>query len=326
MQPEFSIIIPVYNVEEYLRECLNSVLNQEYDGMYEVICVNDGSTDGSLGVLKEYAEKYSIIRIINQENKGLSEARNAGIKNATGDYIFFLDSDDWIESNTLKILSENVSGEDFIAFNGRRYFEDGTVEEPDKGIIETNLSGWDYYNKYALVSRKFHFVCVVLRLYKRTFLLDNDLFFGPGLYHEDNLFTPIACYYAKKIKVIPDVFYVYRIRGGSISQTANLKRLTDIILVANKLSEFFIPKKDIDKTVVYKNLATYYPNVVSILKKNNLLDFIDVIYKDFDMNYFKEVSKGCAEKIFYQLVKNRSSLIFLYPKINKVLRYFKIIN
>ena len=109
----------------------------------------------------------------------MSEARNTGLRVAKGDYVFFLDSDDWIEPNTLQVLSKNINGEDFIGFNGRRYFEDGTQEVPDKDVVENNMSGWEYYNKYALVSRKFHFVCVVLRIYRREFLLDNNLFLNP---------------------------------------------------------------------------------------------------------------------------------------------------
>jgi len=255
--PFFSLIIPVYNVEQYLQDCLNSVVEQTYPH-YEVICVNDGSTDGSLAKLEEHQRKYPHITIISQSNKGLSAARNAGIQLAKGDYIFFLDSDDWIEPNTLKILAEKQSGEDLVCFNGRRYFEDGTTEVPDNGIEETQLTGWEYYNKYALVSRKFHFVCSVLRIYRREYLLENNLFFEEGIYHEDNLFTPYVCYYAKTVKVISDCLYIYRIREGSIMQAVNFKRICDIITVANKLSNFFIPLKELDKRQLYREIAGNY--------------------------------------------------------------------
>jgi len=160
---KISVIIPVYNVEQYLRECLDSVMTQSYND-YEVICINDGSTDGSMAVLKEYAEKYPKVSVIDQENKGLSAARNAGINAATGEYVFLLDSDDYLEPDSLDILAKNITDEDIICFNGRRYFEDGRTEEPDKGISAAFDSGWDYYNQYALVNRKFHFVCTVLRM------------------------------------------------------------------------------------------------------------------------------------------------------------------
>jgi len=252
-----SVIIPVYNVEQYLKACLDAVVAQNYSD-FEVICINDGSTDGSSLILDEYAAKYSNISIIHQENKGLSAARNAGMRVAKGDYIFFLDSDDWIESDALKMLADKQNGEDLLCFNGRRHFEDGRTETPDTGIVEERLTGWEYYNKYALVSRKFHFVCTVLRLYRREYLLKNNLFFEEGIYHEDNLFTPLACYFAKSVKVIPDILYVYRIREGSIIQTANVQRLFDLITVANKLSDFFIPISGLDKSQLYREVAGEY--------------------------------------------------------------------
>lgn len=252
-----SIIIPVYNVEQYLRDCLNSVVTQTYPD-YEVICVNDGSTDGSLAILEEFQNKYNQIKVISQQNRGLSGARNAGIRAAKGDYLFFLDSDDWIEPNTLEILAQKQRGEDLVCFNGRRVFEDGRTEEPDSGIEETKLKGWEYYGKYALVRRKFHFVCSVLRLYRREYLLEHKLFFEEGIYHEDNLFTPFACYYAQTVKVIPDCLYIYRIREGSITTTINFKRIKDLIWVDNKLATFFNSISSIEKEQLNKILTTDY--------------------------------------------------------------------
>jgi glycosyltransferase involved in cell wall biosynthesis len=310
LSPKFSIIIPVYNVAPYLRQCLDSVINQDYSD-YEIICVNDGSIDGSLFILEEYKKKYPQINLISQDNKGLSAARNTGIKAATGDYILFLDSDDWLENNALKILHDNIAGEDMLCFNGRRYFENGTQEEQDAGISETNLTGWNYYNKYALTSRKFHFVCTVLRLYKREFLLQNNLFFKEGIFHEDNLFTPIACYYAQSVKVIPDTLYVYRIRSGSIMLSTNLKHLYDTILVANLLSEFFIPIKEINKTNIYREIAGEYfkwfmHDQQRLYKISN-----KELKKLINWNYFKEVS-----------IYPRHKRIFLLSRVNPILLRF----
>lgn len=316
---KISLIIPVYNVSEYLEDCLNSVISQNY-GSFEVICVNDGSTDNSLQILEKYASKDERIKIINQENQGLSCARNSGIKAASGDYLVFLDSDDWIEPNTLEILSKSVSDEDFIAFNGRRYFEDGTVEEPDEGVSELELTGWDYYNKYALKPHKFHFVCAVLRLYKREFILKNNLFFEKGIYHEDNLFTPIACYYAQKVKVIPDSLYVYRIREDSISQTANKKRILDLVHVANKLSEFFIPKRDIDKSVVYREIAgEFFKGFLSeerkIYGKND-----KELKQKIEWESFKSVAQYPRHKRIYFLLRVNPIVFRIYLYIEKQLK------
>jgi len=311
---KYSFIIPVYNVEQYLRDCLNSVLVQTYPD-YEVICVNDGSTDGSMAILEEYQQKYHQIIIISQPNKGLSGARNAGIRASKGDYIFFLDSDDWIEPDTLKVLAEMQRGEDLICFNGRRFFENGIIEEPDSAIEETQLTGWEYYNKYALVSRKFHFVCTVLRLYRREYLLENKLFFEEGIYHEDNLFTPLACYYAQTVKVIPYCLYIYRIRKGSITQTLNVQRLFDMITVANKLSEFFIPIRDIDKRQLYREIAGEYFGAFTsdIVKLYGNKDA--EIKKQINWESFKELSIYPRHRRIYVLLKIQPILFRLYLKL-----------
>lgn len=96
---EISVVVPVYNVETYLEECLNSIINQTFSDI-EIICINDGSTDSSLDILNDYSKKDDRIKIINQENKGLGATRNKGIDLAKGKYIFFIDSDDYIELNT----------------------------------------------------------------------------------------------------------------------------------------------------------------------------------------------------------------------------------
>lgn len=312
----FSIIIPVYNVEQYLRDCLDSVVAQTYPD-YEVICVNDGSTDGSLVLLEKYRQRYPHITIISQQNKGLSAARNAGIQAAKGDYLFFLDSDDWIEPESLEILAEKQEGEDLLWFNGRRVFEDGATEEPDSGIEETLLTGWECYNKYALVSRKFHFVCSVLRLYRREYLLQNNLFFEEGIYHEDNFFTPLACYYAQTVKVIPDCLYIYRIREGSITQTPKLKRLYDMLAVANKLSAFFIPIKGIDKRQLYREISGEY---FGAYMSENIALFGNqdvAIQKQINWENFKEVSIYPRHRLIYVLLSLSPHVFRAYTWLEK---------
>jgi len=317
---KFSIIIPVYNVENYLEQCLNSVLNQTFAD-YEVVCVNDGSTDGSLEILNNFAEKNSRFQIIDQKNGGLSDARNTGIKAAKGDYIFLLDSDDWITENALEILNKNIENQDFIVFNGERFFEDGTIETPDKGISEQKLAGWEYYNKYALQSRKFHFVCTVLRIYRREFLIENKLFFKKGIYHEDNLFTPICCYCAENVKVISDVLYAYRIREGSITQTPSKQRIFDIISIANILSEFFIPK-NIDKSIIYREIAGMYFSV--FMPPKNIVPPKE-IRKHINWTYFKAVSQHPRHKIIYRCLRINVFLFNLFLKAEKIMkgRFFR---
>lgn len=257
----FSIVIPVYNVEYYLRDCLNSVLNQTFAD-WEAICVNDGSTDNSAAILEDYSLKDHRIKVIAQPNGGLSAARNTGMKVAQGDYVLFLDSDDWLETNALEIISKKLDDQDMLCFAGRRYFEEtGAFNPTDQLVGETYERGMVYYNDNALLHRDFAFVCVVLRAYKRSFLADNGLCFKEGIFHEDNLFTPMACFYAGKVLQFPDCLYDYRVRANSITDGNLSKRLIDLMGTANDLAAFFINKEGFDKTVVYRAITHHYQRV-----------------------------------------------------------------
>lgn len=254
----YSVIIPVYNVEEYLQSCLDSVLCQTFSD-WEAICVNDGSTDGSVAILEKNAAKDARIKVINQSNAGTAAARNSGIRAAQGDYIFFLDSDDWIVPDTLEILANRLRDEDILCFSGKRYSEStGEFHAADNLPEITYHAGMDYYNENALLPRDFAFVCVVLRVYNREFLVRNGLFFDDDITYEDNLWVPMTLYYAQTVTVIPDVLYIYRIRGGSKMQEASFDRKLNMLKVADRLAAFFIPKKGFDKTVVYRAITHHY--------------------------------------------------------------------
>lgn len=272
----FSIIIPVYNVEKYLRQCLESVLGQTFSD-WEAICVNDGSEDGSVAILGEFVERDSRIRVVEQANAGLSAARNTGLRYAHGDYVLFLDSDDWLEENALEILSRNLEGEDMVCFSGRRYLEFEERHLPaDRLTGRRYPSGMDYYIENALQRRDFAFVCVVLRAYKRLFLMEHDLRFTEGIYHEDNLFTPQACYYAQRVKVIDSCLYDYRVRENSITTTFNPKRSCDMMRIANELAAFFIPKNGFDKTTVYRAITHHYQAVLMNAPKSERRHLCDL--------------------------------------------------
>ncbi len=285
----FSIIIPVYNVERYLRDCLDSVLGQTFSD-WEAVCVNDGSTDGSAAILEEYSKKDNRFSVITQPNAGLSAARNTGINAAKGDYILFLDSDDWIDLNALEVLSKNLDGEDMLCFSGRRFIEETNLYNSADVLAEKSYeTGMDYYNENALLHRDFAFVCVVLRVYKRMFLIDNKLWFKEGIYHEDNLFTPIACYYAKKVKQISACLYDYRVRSSSITTTVNKKRLFDLLDTANNLAEFFVAKQGFNKTTIYRAITHHY----------------QVILQDASKKRLKDLRKLCDWKMYWKVSRTK---------------------
>ena len=152
-------------------------------------------------------------------------------------------------------------------------------------------------------------------MYKREFLLNNNLFFEEGLFHEDNLFTPIACYYASKVKVIPDILYIYRIRGGSITQTQNPQRIFDIVTVANKLSSFFIPLIGIDKRTIYREIAgEYFKGFMAEERKIYGKNDLELIRR-INWKHFKEVSVYRRHKRIYQLINIHPVLFRCYVRL-----------
>ena len=249
---KFSIVVPVYNVEQYLGQCLESLLAQDY-GDYEVICVNDGSTDGSREILTKWESRMPKMRVIDRENGGLSAARNTGLEAATGDYVLFVDSDDWVAPHMLHTLTAAAGGEEMICFACQR-----TDNESTDTFMGETVTGWEYYNHHALEARVVPFVCVWQRCYRRQFLADNNLRFREGILHEDNEFTPRACLKANKVKVIPDVLYYYRVRPNSIMTTRGMKSKESLILIGNELSQLFSKESGIDKTTVYRTLTQCY--------------------------------------------------------------------
>lgn len=257
---KFSVVIPAYNVEAYLEECLGSVAAQSWED-WEAIVVDDGSTDGSGALAEAWARKDKRFRVIRQENRGLSAARNTGMEQAKGTYLLFLDGDDWLEQETLEILASELRDEDVVCFGGRRFIQDEKRhEEGDELVAKTYACGWDYYQENALKSRRFAFVSVVLRAYKRAFLEEHALRFKEGIFHEDNLFTPLVLYYAGKTQVVSKNLYNYRVREGSIMTSSSKKNRLDKIAIANELAKFYSDKK-VSKTVVYRYITHIYQTV-----------------------------------------------------------------
>lgn len=278
---KFSVVVPVYNVEQYLGQCLESLQAQDYTD-FEVICVNDGSTDGSRKILTEWATHSPQMRIIDRENGGLSAARNTGLKAAKGDYIVFVDSDDWVEPTMLSRLAAECEGADMVCFACRR-----TDTNTNDIFLTEQSAGWDYYNRHALEARIVPFVCVWQRCYRREFLTGNSLFFREGILHEDNEFTPRACFRAKSVKVIPDVLYNYRIRPNSIMSTRGLQSKKSLITIGNELSEFFSRENNIDRTIVYQSLTQCYQAAFI----NNTREEDQLLRQWVDWKCYKRVSR-----------------------------------
>ena len=248
----FSIVMPVYNIRQYLDCCLESMVEQTREDC-EVICVNDGSTDGSRERLEEWKVRMPQLRVIDQTNQGVSAARNTGLREARGEYVLYVDSDDWMESTAIETLRKAVDGQDIIGFGCRR-----SDTEVSESPVAGDYRGWDYYSGHALNHHAIAFVCVWQRCYRREFLLKHDLYFREGILHEDNWFTPLAFLYAGRVSMVDAVLYHYRVREGSIMTTRGMKSKESLVMIGNELSARFDKECGVDTTVVYQSLSQCY--------------------------------------------------------------------
>lgn len=257
---KISVIIPVYNTGKYLEKCLESVIGQNFD-RFEVICINDGSTDNSLEILEAYANADGRIRIINQENKGPSVARNAGIKEALGDYIVFVDSDDWIEGNMFErvygLFTENRL--DMLSFGAVQINKKG--EEEQNPYYSFNFLP-EFFNKKCFNYRqctnfiaKFP-VSTWLTAYRREFIAENGISFPEGLFFEDNIFFIKAMLSAKRAGISDEKFYRRRIRPESTMQNQS-RFFKDYILITRMLKEFVSSYPARIKAKYLKSFANY---------------------------------------------------------------------
>ena len=294
--PKISVIIPVYNVEKYLAECLTSVVNQTFKDI-EIICVNDGSTDNSPKILEEFAQKDSRIKIINQENQGLSAARNTGLDVATGEYVSFIDSDDFVRTDLYADILKLLPAE-LICFNAKifpisekyrtlqNYTQcqfDGEQPMEEKLILKTNVHVWN-------------------KVFRTSIIKENNIRFPKGLYFED---FPFVCEYMLSINSVKFFggkgYYFYRQQPNSLMNNCSHKSIHHLFVwhyLYNKLKE----RKLLDK----------YPNLINKLFRTYTI----LAYKYSDepsrpdiiktaKNYASEISYKGLDELIDALINNK---------------------
>lgn len=250
-----SIVVPVYNVEKYIRECISSLLEQTLENI-EILVVNDGTKDKSIEIVKEFDDKR--ITILSKENGGLSSARNYGLKHAKGEYVCFFDSDDFIEGkDSYKTMFERAKKDDLDILNGvfSWYYSKDNIKRDSRYEFvaqESPMTGKDYLKKTLGSNTYLAIACT--QIYKREFLEENSLEFKEGIYHEDEQFTPRALLKAKRVNVIPVNFYMYRQREGSIMSTEqNPQRITDVFNTVRELTDLIDKEKDDELKFVFRS-------------------------------------------------------------------------
>ncbi len=217
-----SVIVPVYNVKEYIDECIESVIKQTYKNL-EILLIDDGSSDGSSTMCDQWCFKDSRIKVFHKENGGLSSARNYGMKKMSGDYAYFLDSDDYIEKRTIELLIRIFEEKklDMAIFDGQCFWD----EPPKKNIIKNYRNLYKRENHLVTSGPKMfitlkkcrqYYPTVPMHFYSKIFLDSNGLKFEEGILHEDELFSVLAYYYAEKVECCNYVLYWRRMRTASI--------------------------------------------------------------------------------------------------------------
>lgn len=282
---KISIIIPVYNTGKHIEKCLNSIVTQTQNTETEIIIINDGSTDNSEDIIKQYIEKNKTLNIkyYLKENEGVAKTRNFGIEKATSDYIMFLDSDDYIDSKTLEILEKYINQDiDLVKFKLQRIDENDNIIEKVSGPVFDKITGQEAFNKLYGEDVLLDSPCVYV-IKKKIFTENNFKF--QGKYHEDFGLIPFIILASKTVTSIPEYLYNYVQATNSITRTENydktIRKMEDVLFHYDNMLET-VEKMDLEETTK-ENVKIYYTNAI-ILKLREL--------KKEDQNrYIKEIQK-----------------------------------
>lgn len=310
--PKISVIIPVYNKEKYIEECLRSLAKQTMQD-FEVIIVNDGSTDNSKQIIQQVIENKLLKNIVYLEktNGGLSDARNYGVKYAKGKYISFLDSDDYLDSNLFSDLKEYINQDiDLIKFKMKTVNQDGKILKKIDGPIFEKCTGEEAFKQLVSKDECLEVACVYL--YKREFFIKNDFKYVYGLYHEDFGLTPFVICTAQSVVSLNIYGYNYVQTDNSIMRTTDYK---NIVKKANDTLKHFdnaMNKINYSKTTNVI-LKLYYTNAI-------LLKAQDLKNEEYE-KYIKELKKRKLYKnIKPENLKQLLKKIILYINIKLYLK------
>ena len=312
---EFSVIIPVYNVEKELPICLKSVFSQSFSD-YEVIAVDDGSTDNSLAILEKYAAEYKSLKVIHQDNKGLGGARNTGINNASGDYLVLVDSDDYIDHHTLNAFHQYLQKNalDILMFDAHRVNDTGDV-------IDT-ISNKHYDAGFSMISRHEALLfeptgCT--KVYRRQLFTENKILFPEKMWYEDLATVPKLILHATNIGYLKEPLYYYVQRGESITHSRNTERMMEIKTAFSSVVEYY---KSHDAFTEYHDelewscfLHVNYYSAFRLLSSGynvgemkKLYDYSHELFPDMERN--KYVRKESDSRDMMNLILNRQYFSF----------------
>lgn len=309
---EFSVIVPVYNVEKYLKKCLDSLVNQTFKS-FEIVIVNDGSTDNSQSIIDKYKEKYpNIIKSYQKTNGGLSDARNYGVEKSTGDFIIFVDSDDYINISLLEELDSIIKSNkntDVIGYSLAAVDENnnivGTIQKPEF----FNLSGESAL--IELINSKQYFEAACYYAYNRNFWNNNNFKYTVGTYHEDFGLTPIILLKAKKVTCINFIGYYYYQSPNSITRNTNLQ------IEKKKADDLLKHFDNINKQIKNIHINNETNKLLNSYMANALLYKLQTIDKSLKKDYKKNLrERKITKSLISRTIKQKIKKILIILKIN----------
>lgn len=274
-----SIIIPAYNCERYIQQCLDSLIQQEEQNL-EIIVVNDGSEDGTADILNNYSKNEDRLKVLNVKNGGPSRARNIGLDNANGDWVLFVDADDWVDTDILSSLDLNQNAADIIFFGFKRCYEDTRIVEciPERVGCECTADAVNRQLLSLFNSKAAFFGFTVNKIYKRSIIEQHHLRFRDGLnVREDEAFVLNYCLYITSVKTMAFAPYNYRMLQNSLSHSPALRFRNFRLLVETEKAVLKSYATSEFKSAVSARLFTYYlSSVVECISLNRPEKF-DVI-------------------------------------------------
>lgn len=271
MKEKISIIVPVFKVEEYLDRCVNSLINQTYKNI-EIILVDDGSPDKCPEICDEYALKYDNVTVIHKDNGGLSEARNYGLKNSTGEYILYVDSDDWIEIDSCEKLIQGMKHNVDIVVGSYKEVKNGeTIIKKHSNILQDKIYEAKDYTISSIRQDEWY-APAWLNLYRKSFLIENNLFYKVGINFEDMEMLPRLFLSDPKVTYVDYPFYNYFIRENSIMTSSFTDEKAKMIVdIFNNWMTMFLKVDDIEyRKYMYGILVKYY---IATARQRNFYDW-----------------------------------------------------
>ena len=314
MSKLISIVVPIYNGEKYLKECLDSVLKQDYSN-FELVLIDDGSKDNTLKICQEYASKDKRIKVVHKENGGLSNARNTGMDNATGDYLTFIDADDMIEPNYLSILLSHMEGDvKLVACNYKHLSSSGDIRIHPLGKYKTGKYSYIDLKDKAIDDGTVDISPLTIcwnTLFDLHIIKDNNIRFIPGMVlGEDALFTQHYFYVVKGFTYFDfdNSPYIYRDTEGSITHSITLDKINEKDIVEEMIYQELLPLEDkevIEKQAQRRRVTEFISFVICLSRTKELT------YKAFKYLFKK---KDIPHAIKYLDLKNtrKDKKFFIY--------------